>query len=176
MGTGEDAANERVSEPLRTSETTENTIGYMADRHRLTAVEVVIEDGSWLFTGRNERGEEIEVVLVPCDEGDDDRDILAWVNRCTHEDQRLYREGVGAVIRDGGIICPKHGSIFDSCSGACQNGPASGSTLPSVEIEVENGQVYLTDEDLTYLYEGPSRSVTNDEDDSMPSSTSHLRF
>ena len=143
----------------------------MAARHRLTSVDTVLDEGSWLFTARTSRSEDIEVVLVPCEDGD--TDVEAWINRCTHEDQRLYREGVGAVVRGGGIVCPKHGSIFDSCSGYCDDGPAAASTLPSVDIAVEDGQVYLTDEDATYLHDGASDDEA-DEDD--PSSTSHLRF
>jgi len=139
-------------------------------RYRLTSVETVHEEGSWLFTVKNSRGEQQEVVLVPCEDGPP---VEAWVNRCTHEDQRLYREDVGAVVRDGGIVCPKHGSVFDACSGGCDNGPAADTTLFAVEIAVENGQVYLTDDDARFLRQGPA---DDDDDDDGPSSTSHLRF
>ncbi|MFW6435016.1 MAG: Rieske (2Fe-2S) protein, partial [Halovenus sp.] len=94
-------------------------------------------------------------------------------NRCTHENQRLYREGIGAIMRDGGVVCPKHGSIFDACSGYCDNGEAADSTLLSVDLEIEDGQVYLVDEDMTYLHEGPA---DDDDDDDGPQSTSHLQF
>jgi nitrite reductase/ring-hydroxylating ferredoxin subunit len=137
-------------------------------RYRLTDVETVQSEGSWLFTVRAD-GDDREVMLVPCEDGD----VEAWVNRCTHEDQRLHREEVGAVIRDGGIVCPKHGSVFDACSGGCENGPASETTLFSVDITVENGQVYLTDDDTRFLHDG---GTDDDDDDDMPGSTSHLRF
>jgi nitrite reductase/ring-hydroxylating ferredoxin subunit len=139
-------------------------------RYRLTSVETVHEQGSWLFTVKGSQGDEQEVVLVPCEDGPP---VEAWVNRCTHEDQRLYREEIGAVIRDGGIVCPKHGSVFDACSGGCDNGPAADTTLFSVEIAVENDQVYLTDDDVRFLRQGPAE---DDDDDDGPSSTSHLRF
>jgi hypothetical protein len=42
-------------------------------------------------------------------------------------------------------------------------------TLLSADITVEDGQVYLTDDDVRYLHEGPS-------DDDMPDSTSRLQF
>lgn len=148
----------------------------MTMRYRLTSVETVNEEGSWLFTAHNGRGEETEVMLVPCD-AKEKPPVEAWVNRCTHENQRLYREGIGAVIRDGGIVCPKHGSVFDSCSGFCDNGEAADSTLLSVDIEVEEGQVYLTDEDMTYLWDGPADDGSDDDDDDgAPKSTSHLQF
>ena len=135
-------------------------------RYRLTDVETVQSEGSWLFTVRA-NNDDREVMLVPCEEG-----VEAWVNRCTHQDQRLHREDIGAVMRDGGVVCPKHGSVFDACSGGCENGPAAETTLLSVDITVENGQVYLTDDDARFLHDGG----TDDDDDDMPSSTSHLGF
>ena len=135
-------------------------------RYRLTDLETVREEGSWLFTVKSSIEDEQEVFLLPCEDG-----VEAWVNRCTHEDQRLYREEVGAVTRDGAVVCPKHGSAFDACEGNCENGPAAGSTLPGVEVTVENGQVYLTDDDVRYLHDGPAE---DDDDDDMPSSSSHL--
>ena len=165
----------------------------MSERTRLTTVETVREVGSWLFTVRDEYGEPDEVILVPCE--DDEKDeIEAWVNRCTHEAQRLDR-GFGAAMRDGQIICPKHGSMFDSCSGYCDNGEAADTTLVSVEIGVENGDVYLTDDDYDFSHEGsiddgPDQDAeggdeaqgddeedeTDDDDDGVPSSTSHIGF
>lgn len=144
----------------------------MPSRYRLTSVETVLADGSWAFTARDPDGEDVEVLLVPCEPADGPP-VEAWINRCTHENQRLYREGVGAVTRGGEVVCPKHGSAFDACSGFCDNGPAADSTLFDVGIEVDDGQVYLTDEDLSYLREG---LPDDDDDDGSPGSTSHLRF
>jgi nitrite reductase/ring-hydroxylating ferredoxin subunit len=145
----------------------------MADRYRLTSVETVREEGSWLFTVQNGRGESQEVFLVPCEGADADRPVNAWVNNCTHEAQRLHRDGIGAVVRDGGIVCPKHGSVFDACSGYCDNGDAADSTLLSVDIDVDDGQVYLVDGGVEFLYPGPAE---DDDDDGMPSSTSHIQL
>ncbi|ADJ14528.1 Rieske (2Fe-2S) protein [Halalkalicoccus jeotgali] len=144
----------------------------MSGRYRLTSVETVENEGTWLFTVRDERDEDVEVLLVPC-EDDEGGAVEAWVNSCTHEAQPLYREGVGAAVREGAVVCPKHGSMFDTCSGYCDNGPAAETTLPSVEISVEDGQVYLTDGDVRFLRAGPSE---DDDDDDGPSSTSHLRL
>lgn len=143
----------------------------MSGRHRLTSVETVEEEGAWLFTVRDSRDEDIEVLLVPCG-GPEGETVEAWVNRCTHEAQELYREDVGAVLRDGDLVCPKHGSAFDTCSGYCDNGEAAETTLVSVETSVDDGQVYLVDENVRFLYEGPSPS--DDDGDNGPSSTSHL--
>jgi nitrite reductase/ring-hydroxylating ferredoxin subunit len=144
----------------------------MTSRYRLTSVETVEKEGTWVFTVRDQRDENTEVLLVPCTD-DSGPEIEAWVNRCTHEAQELYREGVGAVIREGEIICPKHGSTFDSCSGYCDNGEAAETTLVSLEIEIETGQIYLVDESVQFLYEGPS---SDDETHTSPSSTSHLQL
>jgi nitrite reductase/ring-hydroxylating ferredoxin subunit len=143
----------------------------MSSRYRLTSVDTVEEDGAWLFTVQNAHGDNQEVVLAPCIDGE--APVKAWVNNCTHEDQALYRENVGLVLRDGGIVCPKHGSVFDACSGGCDNGPAQGSTLPGVDITVDDGQVYLTDDDADFLWQG---GTSDDDDDDTPSSTSHLQF
>lgn len=145
----------------------------MSGRYRLTSVDTVSEEGAWLFTVRDGHGEEREVFLVPCRD-EDGPEIEAWVNRCTHEAQSLYREGVGAVIRDEEVVCPKHGSTFDACSGYCDNGPAAETTLPSVDVSVEDGQVYLTDDDVRFLREGASSD--DGDEDGGPNSTSHLRF
>lgn len=144
----------------------------MSGRYRLTSVDTVNEEGAWLFTVRDDHGEDTEVFLVPC-EDDEGPAVEAWVNSCTHEAQPLYREGVGAVVREGEVVCPKHGSSFDSCSGYCDNGPAAETTLPDVDVSVEDGQVYLTDDDVRFLRKGAS---SDDEDDGDPRSTSHLRF
>ena len=147
--------------------------------YRLTTVETVREAGSWAFTAREGDGDR-EVFLVPCaeepDAGATDREsrpIRAWINRCTHEDQRLHREGIGAVTRGGSVVCPKHGSAFDACEGDCDNGEAAGTTLRSIDIDVRDGAVFLVDDDLTYLHEG---LPDEDGDDDGPSSSSHLTF
>jgi len=151
---------------------------------RLTTVETVRENRSWLFTVRDQYGEPDEVILVPCENGID-RDsargrsgagdgiaVEAWINRCTHESQRLDT-GRGAAMRDGRIICPKHGSMFDACSGYCDNGEAADTTLPSVDVTVEDGVVYLTDDTFSFAHEG---EIDEDDEDDGPASTSHLGF
>lgn len=84
------------------------------------------EESSYRFTVRDPYGSLEEVVVVPCEDS-----VEAWRNRCPHEDQR-FDTGRGVPLRDGEIVCPRHGSLFDACSGACDNGEAAGTTLPSV--------------------------------------------
>ncbi|WP_339102803.1 Rieske (2Fe-2S) protein [Haloterrigena salinisoli] len=149
----------------------------------LTTAETVREEGSWLFTVRDRYGELDEVILVPCEDSGEhgstsgrpatDGGVEAWINRCTHEAQR-FDTGRGVPMRDGQIICPKHGSMFDSCSGYCDNGEAADTTLPSVEISVrDDGRVVLTDDEFTFVGEG---GIDDNEGDDGPASTSHIGF
>ncbi|WP_436909263.1 Rieske (2Fe-2S) protein [Halosimplex marinum] len=151
----------------------------MADGARLTTVEDVREDGSFLFTATNSFDMEEEVIVVPCDEEvaadggapvDGEGGVAAWINRCTHEAQR-FDTGRGVPMRGGEIICPKHGSMFDACSGECDNGEAAGTTLPDVDVTVDDGDVFLTDDEYTFEHEGGV-----DDGDDGPSSTSHVGF
>lgn len=156
-------------------------------RAELTTVATVHDEGSWLFTVADEHGNEEEILLVPC-EGS----VEAWVNKCTHEFQRLDR-GFGSPVRNGDLLCPKHGSTFDTCSGYCDNGEAAETTLVDVGIEIEgradagpdaetgtdtstdagseDAMVLLADDGYSFRHEGPIES-----DDEGPSSTSHLSF
>jgi len=142
----------------------------------LTTVDRVHDEGSVLFTATNSFDMDEEIIVVPCE--DDNADggtsaggagVAAWINRCTHEAQR-FDTGRGVPMRDGEIICPKHGSLFDACSGECDNGEAAGTTLPAVDVTVEDGTVYLVDDEYEFEHEGGI-----DADDG-PSSTSHIGF
>jgi nitrite reductase/ring-hydroxylating ferredoxin subunit len=137
------------------------------DATAVASVDDVPEVGTYLFTVAEPGGREEEVLLVRTDDGG----IAAWKNFCMHEpDQRLDVRGRGAATRDGRLICPRHGSMFDAATGDCDNGPAAGQSLVDVDVAVRDGTVYLTAEHLTYRHEGPI-----DRDDG-PSSTSHLSF
>ena len=138
---------------------------------RLTTVRTVHEAGSWLCTVRDAYGEPDEVILVPCDDG-----VAAWINRCPHEAQR-FDVGRGVAIRHGEIVCPRHGSTFDGCDGDCDNGEASGTRLVSIELTIEDDEIYLTDRSVTFAHEGGIERTDSDEgDDDAPSSTSHIGF
>jgi len=137
----------------------------MDDATRLTTVDDVPENGSWLFVVFDRTGEREEAILVRAGDG-----VAGWLNFCQHEtDQRLDR-GFGAAVRDDEIVCPKHGSMFDVCSGHCDNGKAAGSTLVAVDVSVEDDVVYLTDDAYDFAHEGGI------EDDDQPGSSSHLTF
>ncbi|SFL66444.1 Ferredoxin subunit of nitrite reductase or a ring-hydroxylating dioxygenase [Halogranum rubrum] len=139
----------------------------MNEPTRVTELSELSAGESVLITVRDADGSEEEVIVVRTDEC-----VAGWKNFCQHEtDQRLDR-GFGAAIRDGDIVCPKHGSMFDGCTGYCDNGEASESTLVAVDVDVRDDVVYLTDDECEYLHEGG----IDDDDDDMPSSSSHLTF
>ena len=138
----------------------------MSAKAKIADVDDVPESGSYLFTAEDAFTNEVELILVRCD---DEPGIEAWPNTCTHQKQRFDR-GEGAVIRDGQIVCPRHGSLFDTCSGACDNGPADGTELSDVDVAVDDGEVFLTDDNYTYLRSGGIA------DDDGPDSTSHISF
>ncbi|PSP32531.1 (2Fe-2S)-binding protein [Halobacteriales archaeon QH_10_67_22] len=117
----------------------------MTDGAELTTVEAVHEEGSFLFTATDQFDMEEEVIVG-------------------------LDTGRGVPMRDGQVVCPRHGSMFDSCSGECDNGHAAGSTLPAVDVAIEDGRVYLTDDDYTFVREG---SI---DDGGGPGSTSHIGF
>ncbi|WP_312907287.1 Rieske (2Fe-2S) protein [Natronosalvus caseinilyticus] len=150
----------------------------MAGRTELTTLETVQESRSWLFTVRDRYGEAEEAILVPCEDG-----VEGWINRCMHEPQRLD-VGRGVAMRDEEIICPRHGSMYDACSGACDNGEAAGTRLVGVDVSVEDGRVYLTDSIYHFDHEGGledggdgGEDGTEDDGGSEgPSSTSHISF
>lgn len=137
----------------------------MNDATQLAEVSEIQNGESLLVTVREADGSKEEVIVVRTDEC-----ITGWKNVCQHEtDQRLDR-GFGAAIRDGEIVCPKHGSMFDGCTGYCDNGKAAESTLVSVDVSVEDEVIYLTDDQCTFLHDGGIG------DDDMPNSSSHLTF
>ena len=138
----------------------------MVEGASITDASVIAEGGSHRFVVEDRFTNEREAIVVPCEE---DPGVRGWINNCPHEDQRFDR-GRGVPMRDGEIICPKHGSLFDACSGDCGNGPAAGTTLPAVDVAVEDGSVVLIDDDYTYLRDGGT------DDDADPGSTSHLSF
>jgi nitrite reductase/ring-hydroxylating ferredoxin subunit len=146
----------------------------MTGRTHLTTVDAVHEDGSFLFTVQDWNGDLQEAIVVPCE---DDPGVEAWINRCTHESQR-FDTGRGVPMRDGQIICPRHGSLFDACDGHCENGDAAGTTLLSVEVAVELGAVYLDDDQFDHVHDGglDEASADGDDDDDLPDSTSHIGF
>jgi len=108
-------------------------------------------DDTLLVTLSNGDGEEVEAILTALADG-----VVAWRNYCKHwTDVRLDR-GDGAPIRDGDVLCRKHGATFEKESGVCTFGPCEGAQLEGVDVTVADGGVYLADDDYEFVRVGPA--------------------
>ncbi|WP_299235905.1 Rieske (2Fe-2S) protein [Natronomonas sp.] len=139
----------------------------MASRRAIAPAEEVPEETTHLVTLREaESGEEREAILVRSD-----GDVHAWLNYCQHYTHIAIDKGSGAEMRGGELICENHGAYFESDSGLCTFGPCEGAYLNRVSVAVEDGTVYLTDDDYEFLRAGPIET-----DDADRGSTSNYKF
>ncbi len=83
-----------------------------------------------------------------------DGDVAGWLNYCQHLTHIQLDKGTGATMRDGELICENHGAYFESDSGLCTFGPCEGAYLNSIDVTVDGGSVFLTDEEYEYVGRG----------------------
>jgi hypothetical protein len=69
-------------------------------------------------------------------------------------------KGSGAYVRNGELVCQKHGATFQRDTGYCDFGPCEGSILSTFDVTVEEGDVYLTDD--AFEFEGLGGSDDDD--------------
>ena len=136
------------------------------DDDRITALEAVPEDSTFLFRIEEEAGEEREAILVRAD-----GEVRCWINECQHMTHISLDKGSGATMRNGEIVCENHGAYFDGDTGQCTYGPCEGAYLPDLEISLEGGDVYLIDDDYVFAGVGPK-----ERDDLDRGSKSNLEF
>lgn len=117
----------------------------MSNQRRIVAVEEIPDDGTLLFSMRRD-GETAEGILLR--EGGT---VVAWHNYCQHWTDVPLDRGDGATIRDGELLCGRHGATFETDSGDCTHGPCEGAALDPIEIDVRDGDVFLAEE--TYEFE-----------------------
>jgi nitrite reductase/ring-hydroxylating ferredoxin subunit len=146
----------------------------MALESRITSVENVPADSSFLFTVRDDDGENREAILVALADGPgskangassephSDGGIAGWLNYCQHFTHIKLDKGSGAEMRDGEIVCTNHGAYFEEDTGVCTYGPCEGAYLETIEIETRNGDVFLVDEDYEFVRPGPMDSDPTD--------------
>ncbi|WP_058993455.1 Rieske 2Fe-2S domain-containing protein [Haloarcula sp. CBA1127] len=72
--------------------------------------------------------------------------VAAWRNSCPHQPEVPLDPGRGAIVRGDQLVCHKHGAQFEPDDGVCTHGPCAGDALDSIEVSVQDGDVYLTDE------------------------------
>jgi len=69
--------------------------------------------------------------------------VFAYRNECPHTGRRL-EWAPGKFLIDGNqLICAAHGACFHIDSGRCFAGPARGDALPSVAVQIVDGEVLL---------------------------------
>lgn len=127
------------------------------------------EDGD----GRDEFGGEIEGDGTDESIGHSGTDdaVAAWLNYCQHFTHIKLDKGGGAPVRNGEILCTNHGAMFEADTGLCTHGPCEGAYLNPLEVRVEDGEVYLDDDDYAFVGLGPTEGTLGD-----LSSTSNVEF
>jgi len=115
----------------------------MDEDRRIVAAEKVTAEETVVFTAKD-GFEKTEGLLTRLD----DDTVVAFTNYCPHwRDVRLDK-GSSALVRNGEIVCQKHGATFEKSSGQCDFGPCEGAVLDTFEVTVDHGAVYLTDDEF----------------------------
>lgn len=133
----------------------------MDEAPRIVSLEEVPEDGTVVFTARDEDGTD-EVVLTRR-EGE----VMAYRNTCPHWTDVRLDSGDGALVRNGELVCTRHGATFERDSGYCNFGPPEGAVLDAVEVTVRDDAVYLTDDDYEFAHRGLDETRESDSDGRM---------
>ena len=105
---------------------------------------------------------EAEAILVRIDDV-----VRAYRNYCQHWTDIRLDKGDGAFVRDEEVFCQKHGATFEAETGYCNFGPCKGSVLEAVDIKVNDGAVYLVDEDYAFVRVGAANLPENMSDTRM---------
>jgi nitrite reductase/ring-hydroxylating ferredoxin subunit len=114
----------------------------MDEERRIVDAEEVAADETAVFTAKS-GFETTEGLLTRLDDGT----VVAFTNYCPHwRDVRLDK-GSSALVRNGEIVCQKHGATFEKDGGHCNFGPCEGAVLDTFEVTVADGAVYLTDDE-----------------------------
>jgi nitrite reductase/ring-hydroxylating ferredoxin subunit len=134
---------------------------------RITTVDDVPEDTTFLFRVSDGDDETREAILVRLDDGT----VTGWLNCCQHFTHIMLDKGSGAPMRNGELVCANHGAMFEADSGECTYGPCEGAFLEDVAVAVEDGAVYLADPEFDFVGTGGIET-----DDFDLSSSSNVEF
>lgn len=142
----------------------------MPSGDRITDVAAVPADSTLLITvEEHDTGDQREAILVAA--GDD---VKAWFNYCQHWRDVNLDKGDGAEVRDGEILCTRHGATFEKDDGECTYGPCEGAVLDELEMRTTAGGVFLDDDAYEFVHVGPAE--TDDDDDIDLSTESRIGF
>ena len=122
----------------------------MDEDSRIAAVDEIPDDSTFLFTVRDGFDLE-EAILLRLADG-----VVALKNYCPHWTDVRLDSGSGAEVRNGELVCTKHGATFEKDTGDCTYGPCEGATIEELDVTVADGVVYLTDDDYDFEQTGPS--------------------
>lgn len=128
----------------------------MEENRRVTDASEVPTDGTLLVTLENDDGEQREAILTELSDGT----VVAWLNYCQHWTDVRLDTGDGAPMRGGEVVCRRHAATFDRESGQCTYGPCEGAYLNEVGVTVEDGGVFLTDNEFAFDSMGPAEAHT----------------
>lgn len=147
----------------------------MPEGTHIVGVDAVPEDSTYLFTVRDDEGEEREAILARTGSANSSENgsesVACWLNYCQHYRHIKLDKGSGAEMRAREIVCVNHGAMFEADTGMCTFGPCQGAVLESVDVVVEDGDVYLTDDEYEFEREGGMET-----DPADLSSKSNLEF
>ncbi|MCU4750712.1 Rieske (2Fe-2S) protein [Halobacteria archaeon AArc-curdl1] len=138
----------------------------MEDRSPMLSLGAVPTETTTIVQVETAANEEKEVILHR-----QNGDVIAWLNACQHYRHIPIDKGEGATMRNGEFVCQNHGAYFEADSGHCTFGPCEGAYLDSVDVAVEDGDVYLTDENYDFVGTGPLET-----DETDLTSTSNVEF
>lgn len=70
--------------------------------------------------------------------------LFAYRNECPHMNLPLTTRSKGILDKvQGHLVCMQHAAEFEIENGLCVNGPCQGMGLESVNIETNNGNIFL---------------------------------
>lgn len=72
-------------------------------------------------------------------------DVFAYQNYCVHVGHPLNWAPDSFLTKDrSAIICASHGAVYEIDSGLCVAGPCKGKHLRRVDVDVRDGEIYVT--------------------------------
>ncbi|MGM0606105.1 MAG: Rieske (2Fe-2S) protein [Halobacteriota archaeon] len=113
--------------------------------------DAVPRDSTVVVTVRDGDGTEMEAIVTKLADGS----IVAFENACPHWLDVRLDKGDGGYVRNGELVCQKHGATFQRDTGVCDFGPCEGATLNPIDVTVVDGDVHLAEETVEFVRRGP---------------------
>ncbi len=112
------------------NETARLAVGRLEDLQDPGCREFMIGEGDWPFRGFVVRS---------------GADVYAYQNICAHVGHPLNWMADEFLTRDrSAISCASHGAVYEIDSGLCVAGPCVGKALRKVDVEIKDGEIFVT--------------------------------